>query len=102
MKKKILWAVLLSIIFVVILSYMLEWSHFALITDRLVIKYLCISFLFLFLGNIARAFRFFTLDHMENKLSYWIIINKIYNFTTATLPGGIGEAVTVYMLKRFS
>lgn len=102
MKLKILWAALLSIIFVVFLSYMLEWSHFALITDRIVIKHLCISFLFLLLANIARGLRFFTLDHMGNKLSHWIIINKIYNFATATLPGGVGEAVTAYLLKRVS
>ena len=69
MKIKILWAVLLSIIFVVFLSYMLEWSHFALITERIIIKYVCSSFLFMLLANIARAFRFFALAHMGNKLS---------------------------------
>ena len=54
------------------------------------------------LGNLVRSFRFNKLDHTDKKLSHWWTINAFYNFITATLPGGAGEAATAYVLKRFS
>ena len=38
---------------------------------------------------------------MDNKLAHWWYISAFYNFFTATLPGGAGEAATGYVLKRF-
>jgi len=42
------------------------------------------------------------MDHMGNNLVHWWVVNHIYSFITATLPGGAGEPATAYLLKRFS
>jgi len=66
------------------------------------VKYLIAAYgLFLF-GNLIRTFRFDQLDHLGEKLMHWWYIGVFYNFITATLPGGAGEAATAYFLKRFS
>jgi uncharacterized membrane protein YbhN (UPF0104 family) len=82
--------------------YRVDWKHFAAIAGRINKTDLLISFLLLALANLVRSFRFYQLDYMGHVMSLWWIMNQIYNFITATLPGGAGEAVTVYMLKRFS
>ena len=102
-RKKLLWAVFLSVAFMVLLLYVVDWTHFPSILNRVRINYLLVAFGVLLLANIIRSYRFYTLDHLEKKkLIPWIIINKLYNFLTATLPGGVGEAATAYMIKRYS
>ena len=88
--------------FMAFLLWRLDWKHFSLIADRLDIKGLLIAFGVFILANFVRTLRFYHLDHTGEKLAHWWIINQFYNFITATLPGGAGEAATVYVLKRFS
>ena len=88
--------------FMAFLFLKVDWKHFSSIWDRLDMKYLLISFGVVISANLVRTFRFFRLDHTGKKLSYWWIVNQFYNFMTATLPGGAGEAATAYFLKRFS
>jgi len=101
-KKRLLWAIIISIGFMFFLLLRIEWEHFSLIAGRLDIKTLIAAYCVFILGNLVRTFRFYKLDHMDNKLTHWWNINAFYNFITSTLPGGAGEAVTAYVLKRFS
>lgn len=101
-KKKLLWAILFSTGFTLFLLLRVDWKHFSLIAGRLDIKVLIAAYSVFLLGNIVRTFRFFKLDHMNKKLTHWWYISAFYNFITATLPGGSGEAATAYALKRFS
>ena len=101
-KKRLLWAFLFSICFMVFLLTRVEWDHFRFIAGRLDLKYFIAAFLVFLLGNLLRTLRFVQLDHTDKKLAHWWNINACYNFLTATLPGGAGEAATVYVLKRFS
>lgn len=73
-----------------------------MIAGRMDIKYLIASCSVFIFGNLVRTFRFRQLDHTDKKLTHWWNINAFYNFITATLPGGAGEAATAYVLKRFS
>jgi len=103
MTKKLLWAVFLSLLFMALLLYGVDWTHFSSIVDRVKINVLLVAFGVLLLANIFRSWRFYTLDHLKkNKLTSWLIINKLYNWLTATLPGGAGEVATVYVIKRYS
>jgi hypothetical protein len=101
-KKQLLWAVLFSTSFMAFLLRRIEWSDFSLIVERLNVIELFAAYGVFILANLIRALRFFKLDHMDNKLSHWWHINAFYNFITATLPGGAGEAATAFALKRFS
>jgi hypothetical protein len=101
-RKKLLWAILFSIGFLVFLLMRVEWKHFSLIAVRLDIKDLIAACSVFILGNLVRTFRFYHLDHMDNRLTLWWNLNAFYNFITATLPGGAGEAATTYVMKRFS
>jgi uncharacterized protein (TIRG00374 family) len=101
-KKKLLWAILISIGFTVFLLLRVDWNHFSLIAGRLNVKVLIAAYCVFLLGNLVRTFRFYKLDHMDKKLAYWWYISTFYNFITATLPGGLGEAATAYVLKKFS
>lgn len=101
-KKKLLLAILFSLGFTVFLFLQVEWNHFYLIADRLDITKLSVAYCVFLLGNLIRTFRFNKLDHMNNRLAHWWYISAFYNFITATLPGGSGEAATAYVLKRFS
>jgi hypothetical protein len=101
-KIKLLLAVLFSMGFMVFLLSRVEWEQFSLIAGRLDLKYLTVSLGAFLLGNLVRTFRFIHLDHTGKKLRHWWSINAFYNFITATLPGGAGEAATAYVLKRFS
>ncbi|MBI5676082.1 MAG: flippase-like domain-containing protein [Nitrospirae bacterium] len=101
-KKSFLLAMLVSIGFMIFLLMRVEWQQFSLIAGRVNVKYLiaaCGVFVF---ANFVRASRFSKLDHMDNTLIHWWNINAFYNFITATLPGGAGEASTAYVLKRFT
>ncbi|HDH05254.1 MAG TPA: flippase-like domain-containing protein, partial [Nitrospirae bacterium] len=88
--------------FMAFLLWRVDWEHFSLIAGRLDIKGMLIAFGVFILANLVRTHRFYLLDHTGEKLARWWIINQFYNFITATLPGGAGEAATVYVLKRFS
>ncbi len=99
--KKIVWAVFLSLAFMYILLHRVDWADFRAIGDRLVIKNLLIAFVAILSSNLIRSYRFLILDHVSNKYTPWFIMNNIYNFLTATLPGGVGEAATVYLLRRY-
>jgi uncharacterized protein (TIRG00374 family) len=101
-KKKLLWATLLSAVFMALLLIKVDWGHFSSIVGRLDRIDFFIAFVIFVLANIVRSLRFHKLDHIGNKLSHWWIINQVYNFMTSTLPGGAGEAATAYLLKRFS
>lgn len=101
-KKKLLWASLISAALMVFLLLKIDWEHFSLIAGRMDLKYLIASGIVFILGNLVRTFRFIQLDHTDKKLKHWWNINAFYNFITSTLPGGMGEAATVYTLKRFS
>lgn len=102
-KKRLLWATFFSIGFMAFLLLRVDWRHFSIIADRLDMKSLIASFGLFLLANIVRAFRFHRLDHnVSKRLIHWWKLTQFYNFITATLPGGAGEAATVYVLKRFS
>lgn len=83
------------------LLHKVDWADFRSIGERLVIKNLVIAFAALLISNLIRSYRFLILDHTNNKYTPWLIMNNIYNFLTATLPGGIGEAATAYLLRRY-
>jgi uncharacterized membrane protein YbhN (UPF0104 family) len=101
--KKLLWAFFLSVSFMAILLYGVDWTHFPSIAEKIKINTLIAAFGALLLANIIRSWRFYTLDHFANKkYTSWLIINKVYNYLTATLPGGVGEAATAYLIKRHS
>lgn len=101
-KKKLLWATLISAVLMAFLLLKVDWRQFSLIAGRMDIKYLIASCSVFIFGNLVRTFRFRQLDHTDKKLTHWWNINAFYNFITATLPGGAGEAATAYVLKRFS
>ena len=101
-KNKLLLAVLFSTAFMVFLLMRVDWQHFSLIAGRLDLKYLTVACSLFIFGNFVRAVRFSKLDHTGKKLVHWWNINAFYNFITATLPGGTGEAAMAYILKRFS
>lgn len=102
-KKKLLWAVFFSISFMAFLLLRVDWRHFSIIAGRVNMKSLITSFGLFTLANLVRAFRFHRLDHNTGKkLTRWWKLTQFYNFITATLPGGAGEAATVYVFKRFS
>lgn len=101
-KKKLCWATLLSVIVMAFLLLKVDWDHFSLIASRVNAPDFLLAFLFLFLANFVRSYRFYILDHVGNKLSHWWIMNQVYNIITVTLPGGPGEAVAAYVLKKFS
>ncbi len=101
-KKKLLWATLISALLMTFLLLKVEIVHFTLIAGRMDIKYLIASCSVFIFGNLIRTFRFIQLDHTDKKLTQWWNINAFYNFITATLPGGAGEAASAYALKRFS
>jgi hypothetical protein len=98
----VFWAVFIAAIFTALLLYIVDWRHFSSLADRIVIEDLIIAFGLLLLSNVIRSFRFCTLDHVWRKLPPWLVINNLYNFMTATLPGGIGDVATAYFLKRYS
>lgn len=101
-KKRLLWAILLSICFMIFLLARVELKHFSLIAGRVDVAVLITAFGVFVLGNFIRAIRFHKLDHTENTLMHWWNLTSFYNIVTATLPGGAGEAATAYVLKRFS
>ncbi len=101
-KKKLLVATLISSALMVFLLFQVDWEHFYLIVDRVDIVYFITSFLLFILANFIRSIRFHHIDHTGTKLSSWWVVNHVYSFTTATLPGGAGEPATAYLLKRFS
>jgi hypothetical protein len=101
-RKRLFWAIVFSIGFMVILLSRIEWQHFSLIAVRLDIKSLISACSMFTAGNLVRAFRFRKFDHMDKKLVHWWNINAFYNVVTATLPGGAGEAASAYVLKRYS
>ena len=101
-KKRLLWASLLSAFIMALLLLKVDWSHFSLIAGRIDILYFFLAFFLYFLANLMRSIRFCKIDHAGNKLSHWWSMNQIYNLVTATLPGVSGEAFTAYLLKRFS
>lgn len=100
-KKKFLWAILFSVGFTGFLLLRVDWNHFSLIAGRLDMKHFIAAYCVFLFGNFVRTYRFYKLDHMDKKLTHWWNINAFYNFITATLPGGLGEAATAYVLKRF-
>jgi len=101
-KKALFGAILISAVLMSFLLVKVEWNQFTLIAGRLNIKELLSAYCVFIVGNIIRSYRFSQLDYTGNKLKYWWNINVFYNFITSTLPGGAGEAVTAYVLKRFS
>jgi uncharacterized protein (TIRG00374 family) len=101
-KKRLLWAMLFSICFMVFLLMRVDWKQFSFIAGRLDMRYLIFAGIIYLFANLVRAFRFCKLDHNKNKLTYWWHINAFYNLITSTLPGGAGEATSAYVLKRFS
>lgn len=80
----------------------IEWNHFYMIAARLDTKKIIAAYCVFLIGNLVRTFRFYKLDHMNKKLTHWWYLSAFYNFITATLPGGAGEAATAYVLKRYS
>ena len=102
LKKKLLWATLISAVLMFFLLLKVDWEQFTVIAGRMDLRYLIASFSVFMLGNLVRTFRFRQLDHTDKKLKLWWDINAFYNFITSTLPGGAGEAATVYVLKWFS
>ncbi len=101
-KKKLLWAVLLSLVFMFVLLMRVEWEHFSLISSRMDTMNLLVACSIFTFSNFIRAVRFHKLDHLEKKLIHWWNVNGLYNLLTATLPGGAGEAAAVYVLKKYS
>lgn len=85
-----------------LLLFKVDWTHFSLIAGRIVVKDIIFAFILLLAANFIRALRFYKIDHHGNKLGHWWVVNQVYNLMTATLPGGAGEAATVYLLKKFS
>jgi uncharacterized membrane protein YbhN (UPF0104 family) len=101
-KKRLIWAIIFSIGFMVFLLTRVKWEEFNLIVSQLSVWDLLIAFGVFTFGNLVRALRFHKLDHTGEGLLQWWNLNAFYNLITATLPGGAGEAATAYALKRFS
>lgn len=101
-KKRLFLAILFSVCFMVILLMKVDWRHFSLIAARIEKKYILSSICMFFISSFIRTLRFHKLDHTGSKISHWWNMNALYNIVTATLPGGAGEAATVYILKRAS
>lgn len=101
-KTKLVLAVLFSVVFMAFLLSRVELEQFSLIADRVDVKGLIIAWIIFVVANIVRAVRFNKLDHTGNKLIHWWNITAFYNVTTATLPGGVGEAASAYVIKRYA
>jgi uncharacterized protein (TIRG00374 family) len=101
-RNRFLFAIIVSVGLMIFLLTRVEMNQFYLIAGRLNKKWLIASCVTFMGGNLIRVFRFYHLDYTDNKLIRWWCINAFYNFITATLPGGAGEASTTYVLKRFA
>ncbi len=101
-KKKLIFATLLSVVIMSFLLFKVDFDQFSLIANRINGTYCFLALIFLFLYHFVRSYRFQMLDHVGNKLGYWWNVNQVYNIITFTLPGGPGEAVSAYLLKRYS
>ena len=101
MKKKILFALAASLVFLSFLSRIIEWDNFEKIFSRVDSTQFFIGFVFLVLANLVRTIRFRVMDEHGHSLGRWWFMNQNYNLMTATLPGGVGEVATAWILKRY-
>jgi len=102
---KVFISVIFTILFVCGLIY---YQDLSLITFKNAIhqidhRYLLISFLFFIIANLVRSIRFYQLIGPE-ALQFRNIFasNNIYNLSTASLPGGLGEGLSVFLFTRYN
>ena len=101
MKKKILLSTIITLVSLILIFKIIDWKTIISLTKELKTSQIIIAFLFLSLANVIRSLRFYKLNYHEQSFVNWWITAQIYNMMTATLPGGFGEAVTAYILKKF-
>ncbi len=99
-RRRLFLSILISIIFIVPIVRALNFNSLEEIVRRANVWYLLAGFCSLALANVIRTYRFRELDHSHAGLVQWWIMNSVYNASTATLPGGAGEAVTAFLIKK--
>lgn len=99
-QRKVLFSLLVAAVFLIPLLRAVELPDLLKNLDRIDLRGLGIAFLVLAAANVVRSFRFERLDNGRLGLSRWWIINGLYNVITATFPGGVGEAVTAFAMKK--
>lgn len=102
MIRKLAFTVIIALLFLSFIIWKIDWSTIDQIFRNINISLLVFGFLILFIANFIRSIRFSTLDLHGHSVARWWIITQLYNAITATLPGGAGEAVTIYTLKQTS
>jgi len=100
MLKKILLSIIISSVFVYFILQKIDLRGLVEIQKNINYDELLIGFIILIFANVVRAKRFQIIDSQDLALTQWWIISQIYNMFTAMLPGGSGEALTAYMLKK--
>jgi len=102
---KILWGIAITAIFLFFLYKIQKFSLKDLISiiQKASLASIIISFFLILFANIFRSLRFYTLL-MNNHVLFRNIFgsNNIYNLTTATLPGGVGEIISMFIFKKYN
>ncbi len=66
-------------------------------------KELLVAFFVFVIANLTRSYRFYYLARSPGaSLRNMVASNNIYNFATATLPGGVGEGISVFLFKKYN
>lgn len=108
MKKKYLYKILLgffvTLLFLFLLSRLQRISVQELV-DLFVSaspRFLLLGFLAVLAANLVRSLRFHYLLRCQG--SFWGLFacNNLYNLTTATFPGGLGEIFSVFIFQRYN
>lgn len=99
-QRKLLFSFLVAALFLIPMLHLIDLSAFLERLRRIDANGLVVAFLILAAANFVRSFRFERLDDGGISLSNWWIINGFYNAITATFPGGVGEAVTAFAMKK--
>jgi len=100
---KILLALGVTVLFLLVL-YRLQkislhelWQLFTQASPR----FLLLGLAAVLLANIIRGFRFHLLLRRRSTFRDLFASNNVYNLTTATFPGGLGEIFSVFIFQRY-
>lgn len=99
---RIVTATCISLVFIYLFATHLHLAQLATMLGRIDSGWLIAGILVLGAANLIRSDRFKLLDGRRHGLGYWWVTTQIYNLTTSTLPGGLGEIATAYLFRRSS
>ena len=65
-------------------------------------RFLFLGFVMVLAANVVRSLRFHFLLRRRGSLKTLFASNNVYNLTTATFPGGLGEIFSVFIFQRYN